>query len=127
MVSPVSAIVDSTKLEPMKPAPPVTSSIGADYPLLTRPSAFHGLARRRQASGVRIGILKRLASTSGSSSPVTTASAFDASASSMNIWSPGSRHLGSAAPEGFVFGTSAYGRKSPSRSSRSAPASLNFG
>jgi hypothetical protein len=31
MVSPVSAIVDSTKLEPMKPAPPVTSSIGADY------------------------------------------------------------------------------------------------
>src|SRR5947208_15070385 len=31
MLSPVSAIVDSTKLEPMKPAPPVTSSIGADY------------------------------------------------------------------------------------------------
>src|ERR1700747_894337 len=40
MVSPVSASVDSTKLEPMKPAPPVTSSMGRlSHPVFRHPAA----------------------------------------------------------------------------------------
>src|SRR6266446_10600425 len=49
MLSPLSAIVDNTKLEPMKPAPPVTSSMGRlSHPVFRHPAAQF-LAHRARA------------------------------------------------------------------------------